>query len=435
MVLSVISAGLATRPDVLSASTVTIIAYLENRPKMPIRNPNPLPVTWKQVISFRLRRQHLSERAPASQLLSVAGDMTGAQAQLPSAAQISLWSRLRDLRLSDIDAALKRRTLVKAACMRRTLFLVPSRDLAIFARGTARCAEKEVQWTLRKGVPARVVESAIDAALVSLDEPRTRGELAERVSRALGVNSQSIHGGGWGSRRKVAAVPVGHLIFPVVDLLHLVAARGVVCYGPYRGSESTFVRADAWAARWKDVSQERAEELLLRRYLRTYGPASVADFALWSGLTVREAREIWERIQSDLAPVSVQGREAAVLRGDIADLADAPREEPPVRLLPYFDVYLLGHKERDHLVSRQDHTRIYRPQGWIAPVVLVDGRVAAVWQHVRERDRLRIQVEKLGRLPRGVATGIREEAQELARFLDTAHVDLTIGQAEKGPAD
>src|SRR5690606_13121143 len=192
---------------------------------------------------------------------------TGAQAQLLSAAQISLWSRLRDLRLSHIDTALKKRTLVKAACMRRTLFLVPSRDLAIFARGTARRAEKEVHETLHKGVPARVVDSAIAAALAALDQPRTRVELADRVSRALGVQSQSIHGGGWGSRRKVAAVPVGHLIFPVVDLLHLVAARGVVCYGPYRGSEPTFVRADTWAAGWKDVPQEQAEQLLLRRYL------------------------------------------------------------------------------------------------------------------------------------------------------------------------
>jgi hypothetical protein len=395
---------------------------------MAIRKTDPVPVTWKQVRSFRLRRQQLAERAPARELLSVAGAMTGAQAQLPSAAQISLWSRLRDLRLSDIDMALKKRTLVKAACMRRTLFLVPSRDLAIFVRGTAGCAEKGVQWTLRKGVPERVVESAIDATLAALDEPRTRGELAERVSRALGVERQSIHGGGWGSRRKVAAVPIGHLIFPVVDLLHLVAARGVVCYGPYRGSEPTFVRADAWVARWKDVARKRAEELLLRRYLQSYGPATIADFALWCGLSLREAREIWGRIQSDLAPVIVHGQEAEVLREDLADLAGPPLNDPPLRLLPYFDVYLLGHKERTHLVSRQHHTRIYRPQGWIAPAVLVDGHVAAVWQHVRERDRLRIQVEKLGRLPRGVVAAIREEAQDLARFLDAAHVDLTVGQ-------
>lgn len=420
-----------TWPGVVGVCTLEFGGYSRNRPKLTMRNSDPVPVTWQQVTSFRLRRQHLSERAPASKLLSVAGDMTGAQAQLLSAAQISLWSRLRDLRLSHIDTALKKRTLVKAACMRRTLFLVPSRDLAIFARGTARRAEKEVQWTLRKGVPARVVDSAIAAALAALDQPRTRVELADRVSRALGVQSQSIHGGGWGSRRKVAAVPVGHLIFPVVDLLHLVAARGVVCYGPYRGNEPTFVRADAWVARWKDVPQETAEELLLRRYLRTYGPATVADFALWSGLTLREAKEIWGRIQSDLVPIDIEGRAAMGLRQDVADLTGPPLEDPPVRLLPYFDVYLLGHRERDHLVARQHHAKIYRPQGWIAPTVLVHGRVRGIWQYSRERDQLRIQVEKLASLPRAAVSGMREEARELARFLDTAHVDFSIGQAGK----
>src|SRR5689334_3219643 len=101
--------------------------------------PQPVrsSVTWDQVAAFRLARHHLLERAPKKALLSVVRDMTGAQAQLLSAAQISLWSRVRDLQIADIEAAMGKRTLVKAACMRRTLFLVPSQYLAIFVRGTA----------------------------------------------------------------------------------------------------------------------------------------------------------------------------------------------------------------------------------------------------------------------------------------------------------
>ena len=104
---------------------------------MVIRQEAQYPVTWEQVAAFRLRRHHLSERAPAKALVAVAGDMTGAQAQLLSAAQLSLWSRVRDLRITDIEEALNERLLVKAACMRRTLFLVPSGQLAVFVRGCA----------------------------------------------------------------------------------------------------------------------------------------------------------------------------------------------------------------------------------------------------------------------------------------------------------
>src|SRR5215207_869422 len=116
--------------------------------------------------------------------------MAGAQAQLLSAAHISLWSRVRDLRIAHVEEALSERTLVKAACMRRTLFLVPSEHLPIFVRGSAGRAEKEIRWARGKGVPDRVLDAAIDAALGTLDEPLTRPEIAERVSRALGVRLQ-----------------------------------------------------------------------------------------------------------------------------------------------------------------------------------------------------------------------------------------------------
>src|SRR6266498_1499819 len=178
---------------------------------MTTRQHKQLSVTWNQVAAFRLARHHLSERTPTQALLSVVGDIAGAQAQLLSAAQLSLWSRVRDLQITHIEEALRDRSLVKASCMRRTLFLVPSKDLAIFVRGTARRAEKEIRWARGKGVPDRVLEKAIEAALGALDQPLTRPEIAERVSRTLGVRMRAIHGGGWGRRSKLAGVPVGKL--------------------------------------------------------------------------------------------------------------------------------------------------------------------------------------------------------------------------------
>ncbi len=353
--------------------------------------------------------------------------MAGAQAQLLSAAQISLWARVRDLRIAHVEAALSERLLVKASCMRRTLFLVPAEHLAIFVRGSARRAEKGIRWTRGKGVPDRVVDAAIDAALGALDRPLTRPEIAERVSRALGVRMRAIDGGGWGSRSRVAAVPVGELTFPVVDLLHLTAARGVVCSGPSRGGEPTFVRADAWIPQWRDVPRERAEEMLLRMYLRAYGPATPTDFAMWTGMTLTEAREIWAREETRIAPVSVEGWAAAVLPEDLDELVQAEFEHPLVRLLPYFDSFLLGHKEREHLVAMKDQKSVYRAQGWVAPVVLVDGRAAGVWAHAREGNRLRVNVAKFRSISRPITAGIRVEARDLSRFLGAPDVDVQIG--------
>src|SRR6185295_5636535 len=169
--------------------------------------------------------------------------------------------------------------------------------------------------------------------------------------RTLGVRPRRVHGGGWGSRGKVAAVPVGALTYPVVDLLHLAAARGVVCYGEQRNGEPTFVRADAWVPDYEDVTPEEAEDRLLRRYLEAFGPATAADFAVWTGMTLREAGSIWARAEDELATVDVDGEQGSMLRASRRELSRARVESPHARLLPYFDSYLLGHRDRRHLVS------------------------------------------------------------------------------------
>jgi hypothetical protein len=389
-------------------------------------SPAEYRVTWDQVAAFRLSRHHLLEPAPVKNLAAVAGEIAGVQAQLPSAAQTALWARVKDLQIDQVEDAMKKRALVKAACMRRTLFLVPARELAVFVRGSSRRAEKEIRWTLGKGVPAQIVDAAITATLEALDEPLTRPQIAERVCRMLGVQVQAHHGGGWGSRRKLDAVPVGDLNFPVVDLLHLVAARGVVCYGPVHGSEPTFVRADAYIPKWKDTSREQAEELLLDKYLRAFGPATVMDFSLWTGITLREAREIWARHQSGFAAVSVEGWMAHILREDLEELAQAAIEQPVVRLLPYFDTFLLGHKEREHLVAAARQSNVYRAQGWIAPVVLVNGRVAGVWKTTLEKNHLAVRVTKFEPISRPIAAGIREEAVKLGRFLGASSTKVSL---------
>ena len=395
---------------------------------MPKNLPEEFPLTWNQVAAWRVSQHHLLGRLPAAALAAVAGDMAGVQAQLLSAAQISLWTRVHNLQVTEFEKALNDHLLVKAACMRQTQFLVPSEQLSVFVRGSARRAEKAIRWTRGKGVSDRTIEAAIEAVLNVLDQPRTRPEIAEQVCRILGVQAQIINGGiGWGSRRQVDAVPIGDINFPIVFLLQLVAARGVVCSGPNRGNEPTFVRAGAWITGWQDMPREQAEVSLLRKYLSAFGPATAADFALWSGMTLTEAHLIWTQVQDDLAAVNIEGWSAEVLRNDLDELEQAKFERPLVRLLPYFDTFLLGHKNRDHLVTREYQPQIYRPQGWIAPVVLENGRPIATWKHTRKGKNLQVKITKFGSISSGVMTQVQEEVQDLSRFLEATSADIQVG--------
>src|SRR5207247_8197004 len=132
-----------------------------------------------QVSAFRLSSHHLVKRAPASELAQVAGDMAGVQAQLLSAAQISLWARTRGLSVDDVENALWRdRILVKSWCIRAALHIIPSRDFAVFVRGGARRNARSTAWLVRARVPIAAVARLRAAMRGGPARPLTRHEAA-----------------------------------------------------------------------------------------------------------------------------------------------------------------------------------------------------------------------------------------------------------------
>jgi hypothetical protein len=393
-----------------------------------VARPSESHVSWHQATAFRLLRHHLSERAPGEELLPVLREMGGAQSQVLSAAQISVAARTESVRMDDLESAVwEERSLTKAWCMRRTLYLLPSRDVATFVRGSAGRAEREWLWMRNRGVSERQLECLIQAVFEELDEPRTRTEMTARVSRSLGLPLRREQGGGWGSRREVTCVRVGEVTCPSGYLLHLAGARGVICSGPNRGTETTFVRADQWLPRWRDVARDSAETELLRIYLHAFGPAAPEDFAWWTGLRLTDVRAIWKRAEDEFAPVVVEGWPAWVLKRDLPQLEKTATDSSTVRLLPFFDAFLLGHRERAHLVDAKHHHRVYRAQGWVAPAVIVDGRALGVWSHRSTPDRLRVRVELFAPVSRATRTAVRAEAEELGRFLGLSHVETQFG--------
>ena len=126
------------------------------------------------------------------------------------------------------------------------------------------------------------------------------------------------------------------------------------------------------------------------------------------------------------------GAPAAVLRADERDLARAGAPEG-ARLLPYFDSYLLGHRAHETVADGAHHRHVFRPAGWVAPVVLLDGRAAGVWGATIERGRLRLAVRGFRRWPRGTLARLDREARELARFLGVPYGGRRAGGAAAPP--
>jgi hypothetical protein len=193
--------------------------------------------------------------------------------------------------------------------------------------------------------------------------------------------------------------------------------EGLICYGADSGKEITFVRVDQWMPRQPPVSEQEAKRILLRRYLSAYGPATLHDLAYWSGMSMKETREATALLDGELTSVQVGDKPGLILSGDYHELAEGEPPKESVRLLPGFDPYLLGHSDKTPLVSVEQYKRVYRNQGWISPVVLVNGQAAAIWSSKRRGPLLSIEVEPLRKLPGRIRSMIDEEAASLGEFL------------------
>ena len=383
----------------------------------------PVRVSWKQVAAFRLSRHRLSKKTSLAALSSVPGDMAGAQAQVLLAGQMSIWPRVKGARLQDVESALwKERTLVRAWGMRGTMFLLPSDELSVFVRGSARRAAYNLNWAIRHAGSKQDVDKLLDRVSEILEEPRTRTDLAQMLTESHGYKTKSKAAGGWGDKRKVPHVKVGAISLSIGFLLHIIRARDVICSGPNQGTEASYVRADKWIKNWKDVSQETAERELLVKYLKAHGPATINDFAIWEGLYMKDAKDIWSKEAENIVEVDIEGSKAGTLESDLPELESAKINEPVVRLVPYFDSFLLGHKSHLNIVDEKNRKKVYRSQGWVSPVLLVDGRAQGVWSHVQKKNDLEVKITPFSKLSNQVTERAKEEASDLGRFLDCSSV-------------
>jgi hypothetical protein len=365
-------------------------------------------LAWDQVLAWRMRRQRLDERAPAGEWLDVVASLCGLHAQVMSSAELTLWARVDGISSADVQRALwEERTLVKTWAMRGTLHLLPAAELGLWqaALSTYRHFERP-SWQKAFGVTAEELSTLIDAVGRELDgHCLTREELAVAVTEETGSsNLGEALRESWGALLKPACF------------------RGQLCFAPSDGQRVRFTHPASWLGALAEVDPDAALREVTRRYLRVYGPAVREDFARWwGGASAAQAQRLIGALGDEVVSVDVEGTSLWMLASDAVDAASC---EAPVgvRLLPGFDQYVVSAPRAavGPLLAPDLRPRVYRPQGWISPVLLVDGRMAGVWRHERRGSRVVVSVEPFGRLRAGVRPAVADEAERLAGFLGGA---------------
>jgi hypothetical protein len=337
----------------------------------------------------------------------------GIQAQVMSAAELAIGTRVAGLRPHDVAAALWRdRTLVKTWTMRGgTLHLLAASDLPLYvaARGFRAGTRPWSTYFAYYGITAAQQEAFLAAVPRVLgQEPMTRQQLAEAIARETGVARlrDLIVTSSWGSPLKPSAL------------------RGDLCFGPNQGRAVTFVNPGAWLGNWQPYEQEQALQELVRRYLRAYGPATPEDFARWwwGGSGKARARKLFQSIGEELEEVEIEGWRVFALRATLEHMLwNEPTErEEMVHLLPLFDAYTIGMpRDREPLLSPAHKGQVFRPQGWISAVVLVNGSIQGVWHSAARRSQTIVRVHLFCFPTVSIRKGIEAEIARLRDFFAT----------------
>lgn len=362
---------------------------------------------WHQVHAWRLSQHGLTPRLNREDFAKVVTRTGGIQAQVMSAAELALFTRVEGLSPQDVRTALwQDRALIKTWAMRGTLHLLSANELPLYV--AARDWHATSAWSnyfAEFGLTTLAQQEAFLAAIPHVLEqgPLTRQQLADAVAKQTGVAQvrDFIISANWGSPLKPSAY------------------RGDLCFGPGQGQNVTFVNPKTWVGSWQPVEKEQARKEIARLYLRTYGPATVTDFAQWWGETKTLAKKLFQSMGDELEEVDVEGWQAYALRETLRPIQSLAASET-IHFLPLFDVYTLGlGRGIEPLLSQAYKNLVFRPQGWISAVVLVNGSIQGVWQHTVRRAQTTVNVRLFSPPTALIHKGIEAEAERLGDFFKT----------------
>ena len=382
----------------------------------------PASLTWSGVTARRMARHALTEPATDQGPADVAGVLCGAHAQVLSAAELSIGRRIAGATRADVQRALwEDRTLVKTFGPRGTVHLLPAADLPMWTGALSALPSSVPAHPEPVRFSAEQAEEVIVAiGDVLADTELTVDELTEqivdRTGPWAGEPTMEAFGDRWPRWRQLTSTA---------------AHRGLLCFGPNRGRNVTYTNPHRWLPGFRPDDGDAALRSLVARYLYAYGPATPQHFARWLGIPPQPAVELFDALAGDLEQVELDGAPSWTLAGDTATPSQPYRG---IRLLPYFDAFVVAGQPRERLFPGAAATRGLSPAGQAGnyPVLLVDGVVGGIWHQRRSGRKLDVTVEPLGELTATQRRQLGEEV-ELVSAVMKAKATLTLGTVTVGP--
>jgi hypothetical protein len=329
-------------------------------------------LTIDEVLALRMKNLLLKSRVTRTPA-EVVTWMGAMQAQDLASGEWSFGLRCVGLTQSDVHQATVNREILRTWPMRGTVHFVPPADakwmLEVTGSRAVVGAERRRQ---QLGLTEAIVAKATEVLRTALSGGRslTRAECVLLLVEA-GVHTAPEHG---------------------YHLLWYASQIGVTCIGPQQGKEQTFVLLDDWVPNPTLLSRDEALTTLATRYFRSHGPATQKDFVGWTGLTVGDAKRGIALSGHGLTEVTTVNGPMIAATASLDEGVPQVIQEQELLLVPGFDEYLLGYKDRSAMLNAEDVNRIIPGgNGVFKPTIVANGRVIGTWKWTIKKATVDIQ--------------------------------------------
>jgi hypothetical protein len=327
--------------------------------------------TLDDVLAIRMKNLLLATREARSPA-DVVTWMGAMQAQDLASGEWSFGVRCNGMTQAAIHQATVDREILRTWPMRGTVHFVPPADARWMldvtgVRALTGAARRREHLGLTEPIVNRAAEVLYDA--LQGGRSLTRSECVQLLIDA-GVHTASEHG---------------------YHLLWYASQIGVTCIGPQQGKDQTFVLLDDWVPNPNVLSRDEALATLAVRYFRSHGPATDRDFVGWTGLTVTDAKRGIELGNDALTTIDTSSGSMVTSIASL-DHTVATTRKDDLHLLPGFDEYLLGYKDRNAMISPDRMNQIIPgANGVFKPTIVANGRTIGIWKRTVKTRHVEIQ--------------------------------------------
>jgi len=323
--------------------------------------------------------------------------MGAMQAQDHAGALWAIALRTPNLTLADIEKEISDRKIVRTWPMRGTLHYVAAEDL--------RWMQALLTPRIVKTYAGRRAQLGIDDATLAKAEVIIKESL-KGTCLTRGDLYQLFEDGGVDSRGQKGIHMIGYF-----------AHMGLVCHAAHVGKQPTYALVDEWVEPADPISKEEALKRLAERYFKSHGPAPLKDFAGWGFMTMADAKAGLELAKSTLKAVEVEGSQLWM------DKSVATYDPPKALLLPGFDEFILGYKDRSAIMEPEHMQRVVPGNnGMFLATIIIDGHVVGLWKKTVRKSGITITLEPFRQLTAAELKALEKPAARYGQFLGVSVV-------------